>query len=113
MISFFVTFWNLVKALKLAATDVEFQVILSTVAIMLIGGAFFYRWAEHWSFLDSLYFCVMTITTIGYGDLAPTTPASKMFTIAYSILGVGMFVVLGARVASTVIKHRLDKREKH
>ena len=113
MISFFVTFWKLAKALKLAATEVEFQVIFSTVVIMLIGGALFYRWAEDWSFLDALYFCVMTITTIGYGDLAPTTPVSKIFTIAYSFLGIGMFVVLAARVASTVINYRLDKREKH
>ena len=113
MISFFVTFWKLAKAIVLAAKEVEFQVIFSSVVILLIGGALFYRWAEHWSFLDALYFCMMTITTIGYGDLAPSTPASKIFTIAYSFLGIGMFVVLAARIASTVINYRIDKREKH
>ena len=46
---------------------------------------------EGWSLLDALYFCVMTMATVGYGDLAPGTPLSKAFTIGYAMLGVGLF----------------------
>mmetsp|Transcript_22606 Transcript_22606/g.49077 ORF Transcript_22606/g.49077 Transcript_22606/m.49077 type:complete len:189 (+) Transcript_22606:195-761(+) len=35
---------------------------------------------EGWSLIDSLYFAVVTVTTVGYGDLRPTTPSSHAFT---------------------------------
>jgi hypothetical protein len=37
-----------------------------------------------------LYFSVVAVTTVGFGDFAPTTDASKLFTVAYIILGVGI-----------------------
>lgn len=43
------------------------------------------------SFLQSFYFMVMTSTTIGYGDLVPENPRSKMFITFYSLLSVSVF----------------------
>ncbi|MEZ4580395.1 MAG: potassium channel family protein [Caldilineaceae bacterium] len=51
--------------------------------ILLAIGSTFYHVDEGWSWLDSLYFCVITLATVGYGDLAPTTPEAKVFTIIY------------------------------
>jgi hypothetical protein len=47
-------------------------------AVIVVGiGTSFYRIVEGWSVIDALYFTVVTLTTIGYGDLHPTTDLSK------------------------------------
>ncbi|RIK18829.1 MAG: two pore domain potassium channel family protein [Anaerolineae bacterium] len=59
---------------------------------MLLVGVLVYHWLEGWSLLDALYFCVITLATIGYGDLTPTTPEAKLFTIFYVINGIGILL---------------------
>lgn len=64
-------------------------------ATIVIGvGAALYHWLEGWDWLDSIYFVVITLTTIGYGDLHPTTPATKIITIFYGLNGVIMLLLL-------------------
>ena len=62
------------------------------VAFILIGGAIFYHYVEGWSWVDSIYFCFISLATVGYGDLAPTTPGSKIFTIFYIANGLGVLL---------------------
>lgn len=69
--------------------DPEFLGLLFFVILILTIGTAFYMHVEKWSLLDSFYFSVTTLATIGYGDLAPTTNLSKMFTIGYIFVGVG------------------------
>jgi len=59
---------------------------ISTVAV----GTVVYSILEGWSLLDSLYFCVVTLATVGFGDLHPTTDAAKLFTVGYIVVGVGI-----------------------
>ena len=42
--------------------------------------------------IHSLWFSVMTLLTVGYGDLIPSTAASKLFTILYVLVGAGILV---------------------
>jgi len=64
----------------------------------LLIGTVFYHWMEGWSYLDSLYFCVVSLGTVGYGDLTPTTPAAKLFTIIYLINGIVILLALFDRI---------------
>jgi voltage-gated potassium channel len=64
-------------------------------AVVMVGiGAFLYRWLEGWSWLDAFYFVVITLTTIGYGDLHPTTSATKVITIFYALNGIVILLTL-------------------
>lgn len=65
---------------------------------VLVLGTLVYHWLEGWSYLDALYFCVITLATVGYGDLTPTTPVAKVFTIIYVINGVVILLALFDRI---------------
>jgi hypothetical protein len=72
--------------------------VLFWAAGMLLLGTFVYHRLEGWSYLDALYFCVISLATVGYGDLTPTDPLAKLFTIFYVINGIGILVGLFDRI---------------
>jgi len=81
--------------------------ILAGVVIVVLGiGTVVYRSLEDWSWIDSLYFSIVTLTTVGYGDLAPSTDASKLFTVMYLAVGVSL---LGATF-NEILKRRQRRR---
>ena len=85
--------------------DEGFRAASFMTLVLLLIGTFFYSHAESWTLLDSFYFCVMTMTTIGYGDLTPTTNFSKIFTIVYAFISIGIFVSLAAKLATALFRH--------
>jgi hypothetical protein len=75
------------------------------------AGTVFYRFVEDWSWVDSLYFTVVTLTTVGYGDLHPTTALSKLFTVALILVGVGAILAfLDFVVKQTARRQRLERK---
>lgn len=72
--------------------DDEYRDLLITTIIILMVGTLTYHYLENWSVIDSLYFSVVTLTTIGYGDFSPKTDAGKIFTIIYIVVGIGMIL---------------------
>ena len=71
--------------------------LLSLVAYFLVGLVAYTSVLEKWSISDALYFTCVTFSTVGYGDLCPTNPASKIFTCLF---GLGGIAWLGAAVAT-------------
>ena len=64
------------------------------VVILVFVTAAVFHWLEGWGWLDSIYFVVITFTTIGYGDFAPTTPLTKLITIFVALNGVAILLML-------------------
>mmetsp|Transcript_25359 Transcript_25359/g.74461 ORF Transcript_25359/g.74461 Transcript_25359/m.74461 type:complete len:459 (-) Transcript_25359:335-1711(-) len=58
------------------------------LALYFVVGIAAYGKLEGWGWMDSSYFMMVTATTVGYGDFAPTHPLSRLFTCFYSILGI-------------------------
>jgi voltage-gated potassium channel len=80
-----------VRALRDAwRSDEAFRVLLALVLSLLLSGTIFFTLVEGWSVLDSFYFSVTTLTTVGFGDPAPATAAGKIFTILYIFVGLGV-----------------------
>lgn len=99
-----------VRSIRASLKDPEFQALFLLVAILLASGTIFYWRMEGWSVLDSLYFSVTTLTTIGYGDLSPSTAASKVFTIFYVFIGIGIIAGFANAIAQRPIARRTERR---
>jgi hypothetical protein len=68
-------------------------ILIYVTSLVLIGGALFH-WLEGWDWLDSFYFVVITLTTVGYGDFSPTTPLTKIITIFFGVNGIIVMMML-------------------
>jgi voltage-gated potassium channel len=87
-------------------SDEAFRVLLALVVSLLVSGTAFFTLVEGWSVLDSFYFSVTTLTTVGFGDPAPATAAGKIFTIVYIFVGLG---VIGGFI-NVLAKHTFARR---
>lgn len=75
-------------------SDPEIRPVLIYVAVIILIGAMLFYWLEGWSWIDAIYFVVITLTTIGYGDFTPTMPLAKIITIFYGINGIILLLTL-------------------
>ncbi len=53
---------------------------------------------------DGLWWAVSTVTTVGYGDTFPTTAIGRAFAVVLMLVGVGLFGLLAASLASFLIQ---------
>jgi len=76
----------------LGLTSLKLQLIVAISALtgLIAVGTVVYHQLENWSWVSSFYFSACTVTTVGYGDLTPTTDASRLFTAFYALIGVGI-----------------------
>ena len=89
-------------ALRAMFRDPEGKIILAWAIAQIVLGTVVYAWLEGWSPVDALYFSVVTLATVGYGDLHPTTDPAKLFTVIYILGGLGVL----AAFISELTKHR-------
>lgn len=117
MISFLLTTKRMIKALIKASSDKEFQILLMFTIMTFASGTIFYSKVEGLRVLDALYFSVMTLTTVGYGDFTPQTDFGKVFTMVYTLVGIGLILGFINHIAANIkpskmISNQIDKRSK-
>ena len=104
MIAFLILFVTLGRMYRDMARKPETRALLILSGLVLAIGVLFYIRVEGWSLIDSIYFCVVTLGTVGYGDITPTTDVGKIFTIIYILVGLsiigGFFATLGQLVTA-------------
>jgi voltage-gated potassium channel len=109
MVAFVTILVRFVRAIWDSRKDPEFRGLLFLVVVTLTTGTLFYWHVEGWSPLDSLFFSVVTLTTVGYGNLVPSTAAGKVFTILYIFVGIGIILGFGNAVAERSIERRKER----
>lgn len=92
--------------------DPKFRSLVYITFLTLAIGTIFYHNVEGWRWLDSLYFSVITLATIGYGDFTPKTDLGKAFTIIYVLIGIGILIAFIDPIGELIVQHRMERIEK-
>ena len=108
MVPLALAFRGLARAVAGVWRDPETKALPFVAAALVLTGTLFYWRFEDWTIIESLYFSVVTLTTVGYGDLSPTTAGTQIFTIFYILTGIGVFVALLASVAQQYIAQKAE-----
>ena len=92
---YFANLRRLFRGTRHALREPEVRGVFTIALALILAATVFYWLVEGWSLLDAAYFSVVTIATVGYGDLTPKTAIGKIFTIGYIFAGIGIFVAAG------------------
>lgn len=106
-------FRSISRGLRDALADRKVRGLLSFTGAMILTATLVFSFIEGWSLLDAAFFAVVTISTVGYGDLVPQTLAGRLFCMFYILLGLGVFVAAAGAVAAAVIRRSEETEGEH
>lgn len=92
-------------------TRIPFSILLGSLATIIASGTLFFRFVEKWSWLDSYFFTVVTLSTVGYGNLVPQTALGKVGTTVLIFAGLGIFALVIQQFGERAVQRRMAKRQ--
>jgi len=87
--------------------NIHLTFIISLTICVFGGGISGYMLIENWNFMDALYMTVITIGTVGYGEVKPMSQTGHIFTIFLILTGVGFFAYIGSTLVQSTVDGRL------
>lgn len=79
---------------------------LISIAVLLTGTVG-YMLIEGWNFMDALYMTVITLTTVGYGEVHEISPTGRLFTMVLLVAGVGFVVYVAGMVVQFLVEGKI------
>ena len=90
----------------MVASNLRLKIYLVVFSILLFVGISGFMFIENMSFIDAVYFSIVTMATVGYGDLHPQTEIGKFLTLIIIIGGVGTFLGVIASITDVFVSRR-------
>ena len=87
-------------------------ILLLLPVLVILTGSIGFMVLESLSFIDAVYFTIVTISTVGYGDVHPTTTGSKIFGILIIVFGIGTFLTIVSNVTQMLIQRGRERLRK-
>jgi voltage-gated potassium channel len=85
------------------------KISISLLFILIIIGIFGYKLIEKWKLLDSIYMTIITITTVGYGEIHSLSTNGKIFTIIFILSGVIILAYAIGSLSELIIEDEIRK----
>ena len=87
----------------------KYILFIAPLLIFLVVGPTGYTLLEGTSFLDGLYLTIITISTVGYGDIVPTTAPGRLFTVLLIFSGVGYVMYMFSQITEAMVEGGLQR----
>jgi voltage-gated potassium channel len=88
----------------------EIRALVGLAAVLIGGGTVFFRWIEGWAWIDAYFFTVVTVSTVGYGNLVPETAIGKIGATVLIFLGIGVFATAVGLIGRRLVDSRLARK---
>lgn len=82
------------------------RLFIVVIAIIFTSSVLLFLVEPNVSFLDSLWWSLVTLTTVGYGDITPVTLAGRLIAVVDMLVGIGVLAVLTAKIASSLVEQK-------
>lgn len=93
----------------------QYRVVIGLAVAIIATSTVFFHYVEGWSWVDSYFFTIVTISTVGYGNFVPVTVIGKLGTTVLILLGIGVVAValnfFGSELVSARVSH-LERNKK-
>lgn len=88
--------------------SIKLQAILGLTLSLIGCSTVFFHFVEKWSWVDAYFFTVITISTVGYGNLVPATVLGKIATTVLIFLGIGILAAALEHFGTAWVNKRAD-----
>lgn len=88
------------------AVRLRLRISLAILLVVLVAGTITFVFAEGYGFFDSLYFSIVTMATVGYGDITPKTIAGRIVALVMIVGGVSTFMGVLANATELYMEKR-------
>ena len=85
----------------------QFLISLALSIVLITFGCAGYMLIENWAFMDALYMTVITLATVGYGEVHQVSPTGRIFTLILILLGVGFFLYVVGNIIQFLVEGRI------
>jgi voltage-gated potassium channel len=91
----------------------QIKVIVGTLVLLICGGTALFHYLEpSFTFIQAFYFTVTTMTTVGYGDLTPTSDLTRLAVSIYILVAVSLYVSLITHFGSHYLAYHNNRAKR-
>lgn len=91
----------------------NFRILAVLSVAIVIFSTWFYHMVEGWDYLDSMYYVIVTLGTVGYGDFTPTTDAGKLYAMLLIVGGITTFGFFAQQLIKRQQLRVLERQLRH
>src|SRR5829696_6692923 len=88
-------------------TRARIRLGITAVGAAVATGTIVFHALEGWSIVDSLYLTAQTVTTVGFGDLAPRTIAGRVFATVFMMVSVGIVLYALTSMVQSIVQSEM------
>jgi voltage-gated potassium channel len=81
---------------------------LVALGLIVLSGALWYKYVEGWTWIDAFYMAIITLTTVGFGEINPLSARGRLFTIVLLSAGIGVIAYILNNFTEAVVQGHLQ-----